>query len=141
MAISQCIKVAGRLERRYPGVRCKVERSEFEPGHYAGANGHALWTVSFFANDAQTLIRHGLATAEQFEIRKTLSNSKVSCHPSSHDGLGGDVRVVVWPDDGKEVFEVSTIVMDYQNDEEVFTKKVQADAARCLKPFIRGTWK
>lgn len=138
---SDLATLAARLEALYPGVRCRVRWTDLRPDPARSLEGHALWTVSFFAHDTATLIRHGLATAEQFEVDETQSSSAADRHPCFKDGMGDRMAVAVWPNKGGEVFEVRTLVMDYQNPEERFTKKLQAEVARYLRPFIRGTWK
>jgi hypothetical protein len=125
---------------RYPGVRCKADWLEFRADD--GEERHALWEVRFFAKDMKTLIRYGLATTEQFEVDKTRTYAKSARHPCFKNGLGGQIAVAVWPqEDNSELFEVRTLVVDYQSWEDRFTKKLRAQVAGCLRPFIRGTWK
>jgi hypothetical protein len=128
---------ARELEQRYPGVRCKVEFSEYAPGKHI--EGHAHWIVTFFADSLECLVKHGLATAEQFEITASLPVAKADRHPSMWDGFGNSIRV--WKNLEAKSWEVRTYVDDYQNRERELTKKLEVQTARLLRPFVRGTWK
>ncbi len=130
--------LAGRLEHRYPDVHCIVERHEYEPNKRGGSKGHALWELRFFADDRATLIEHGLASAAQFEARAA------TCHwLHKHDPLGNSVSVYEHGGYGRpKAYEVNMLVTDYNNnDEKPFTKKLQTQVARALRPFFRGTWR
>jgi len=50
--------LAARLERRYPGVSCKVERTEVTAG--AVCPGHALWAIIFLSKDRELASSHAL---------------------------------------------------------------------------------
>ena len=125
-----------RLARRYPGISCQVTRKTSD--HYYG-KGACLWTVDFFAKDREALINSGLATADQFEAYAALSYSGHSRHPSSHDGFGNEVTAYPAVREGGPCC-VSTHIFDGSDNRE-YTKKLQMQVDRMLKPFIRGTWK
>jgi hypothetical protein len=130
-------QLAARLEHRYPGVRCTVEWSEAEPSEHWG-KGHALWMLRFICEDRARLIGYGLASAAQFEALA----QRRRWYFYTHDGLGNRVSIYEQaPPDRPKVYEVSIIIKDYDNnDEKPFTKKVQVEVARALKPFVRGRW-
>ena len=131
--------LAGRLERRYPGVQCTVEWHEFEPEPRCDLKGHALYELRYFAGDRVTLIEHGLATLAQFEA----AHAAPAGWLSTHDSCGNHVTFYEHGGHGRpKVWEVHMLVMDYtHNDERPFTKKLQTQIARALRPFVRGTWR
>lgn len=124
-----------KLRRRYPGIHCQVQRHTSD---YYG-EGEGMWTVVFLAKDRDALVKYRLATAEQFEVHDTLSYSKANRHPSSHDGFGNSVTAyTAIGEDG--LFHVNTYIFDGA-DARDYTKKLQMQVDRMLKPFVRGTWK
>jgi hypothetical protein len=54
------------------------------------------------------------------------------------NGFGDPIGVC---NSGPKSWEVRTYVHDYQNGERYLTKKLAAQTARLLRPFVRGTWK
>jgi hypothetical protein len=125
-----------KLARRYPGISCRVKRHTND-GYYG--KGHGAWSVQFFARDRESLIEYGLATAEQFELHDTLSHCKRFRHPSSRDEFGDSTSA--YPAIGPDGCSSMHIVIADCPDTRVYTKKLQGEVLRLLKPFIRGTWK
>lgn len=127
--------IGRNLARRYPGIHCQVTHDTRDTYD----EGECLWTVTFSAKNRDALIRCGLATAKQFEVHDTLSYCKRNRHPSSHDGFGN--RVIAYPPIGEDgVFSVITYIFNGV-DRRDYTKKLQTQVMRLLKPFIKGTWK
>jgi hypothetical protein len=130
--------LAARLEHRYPGVRCRVEWSEFKPDDWGG-KGHAVWSVLFSCEDRAALIGYGRASEAQFEaLAQRVGRGWWFLH--THDGLGNRVSISEQaPPDRPKVYEVRIVIEDYNNnDEKPFTKKLQAETARALKRCLSG---
>ncbi|HTG09109.1 MAG TPA: hypothetical protein VK635_34305 [Bradyrhizobium sp.] len=130
----KCIALAPRaieLEKRYPGIRCTVSYTEYAPDKWLP--GHALWLVSIYSDSLERLVRYGLATAEQFEREALEMSGKVRRRKVTNEF--GDT--VGFQHVDPNCWQVYTCIIDYQNEEKPFTKKLQAETARMLKQFAK----
>lgn len=122
-----------QLERRYPGVRCKVEHVECSADGYSPAR--AQWVLSFYSASVERLESYGLATAAQFEREALAMHGKIRRREERN--CFGDLVSVSYHGPNDEYWIVRTYVRDYHDGEKPFTKKLQADVSRMLKRFAK----
>jgi hypothetical protein len=123
-------KESRRFNDHYEGVHCGVERLEYPPK--GDDPGGVSWWIWFKAEDRETLILHGIATAEQFHIDKTLTYAKTRRHPAMNSEFGLETHFYL----GASIYQI----LD-DRDHIRFTKRLEGEVARMLRPFVRGSWR